>query len=455
MKVRSESALRRTCGYSLVILVCVLALGSCHKTAKEETSRPPTITFVGWGPATFHELVADRNIVDEFTKQTGIPVDFIPGPESMTDRLQLYKEYLSRKSPTPDVYYLDVIWPGELADDMLDLEELLAKEAKDELPSAIENDTVNGKLVAMPFNIELALLYYRQDLLKKYGYGHPPETWDELEKMAAKIQAGERAAGNHDFWGYVWQGAAYEGLTCNAFEWQVSYGGGQIIEPDGAVSVNNPRAIQAIKRAKSWIGKISPPSVTAFREQDSVNVFNAGNAAFARDWIWREYPRPNLNPVIRERIAIALMPSGPARRASTMGGQSLAISKYSKHPKEAAAFLQFLTSRETQLELWKEQAMFPGIREFYENPKYRQSRPDIDQIWDQLQRTVVARPSTISGKHYDQVSRAYFGAVHSVLTNETTAEKAFAELEKKLKGIMAPPGQAPSASPVAANGHTE
>jgi trehalose/maltose transport system substrate-binding protein len=141
----------------------------------------------------------------------------------------------------------------------------------------------------MPFNTELGVLYYRADLLQKYGYRNPPATWDELEKMAARIQAGERAGGNNNFWGYVWQGAAYEGLTCNAFEWQASYGGGSIIEPNGSITVNNPRTIEAMKRARRWIGTISPPSVIAFKEQDSRNVLHSGDAAFARDWLWRQF----------------------------------------------------------------------------------------------------------------------------------------------------------------------
>ena len=422
-------------------LVLLLPSVSCNRTKNESPSAPAVVTFIGWGPATQRELSMDQSVFDHFTQQTGIRVDFIPGPESMTERLELYRRYLGSKSTTPDVYYIDVVWPAILAEQLLDLNHYLAKEATDQLETQVRNNTVNGKLTSMPFNTELGVLYYRADLLHKYGYSHPPNTWDELEKMAARIQAGERAAGNRDFWGYVWQGAAYEGLTCNALEWEASHGGGNIIEDDGSITVNNPRTIQAIQRARRWIGNISPPSVIAFKEQDSRNVLYAGNAAFARDWLWRQFSDESLLPDSRAKVAIALLPAGPVRRASALGGQSLAISKYSQHPKEAAALISYLTSRDEQLTLWKKHAMLPTRREFFANPEYLQDRPEIAVVWKEVQNAAVARPSTVTGFHYDEVSRAYFSAVHSILAGEEQPEKAMADLQAKLEGIT---GRKPS-----------
>jgi len=377
----------------------------------------------------------DQSVFDQFSRQSGIRVDFIPGPESMTERLELYHRYLGAKSATPDVYYIDVVWPAVLADEMVDLNQYLAQESSDQLETQLQNDIVKGRLTSMPFNTELGVLYYRADLLQKYGYRNPPKTWDELEKIAARIQAGERAAGNKYFWGYVWQGAPYEGLTCNALEWQVSYGAGTIIEPDGAITVNNPGTIEAMKRARRWIGTISPPSVVAFKEQDSRNIFHAGNAAFERDWLWRQFSGESLVPNPNAMIAVALLPSGPAGRASTLGGQSLAISKYSRHPQDAAALVRYLTSHDEQLTLWKKHAMLPTRREFYVSPEYLQDRPGIAQLWKDLRSVAVARPSTVSGEHYDEVSRAYFSSVHSILAGDADAAKAISELQAKLEGI--------------------
>jgi trehalose/maltose transport system substrate-binding protein len=208
-----------------------------------------------------------------------------------------------------------------------------------------------------------------------------------------------------------------------------------MIEPDGSITVNNPRTIEAMKRARRWIGTISPPSVIAFKEQDSRNVLHAGNAAFARDWLWRQFSGESLIPNPKAMIAIALLPSGPAGRASTLGGQSLAISKYSHHPQEAAALVRYLTSHDEQLNLWKKHAMLPTRREFYARPEYLQDRPGIAQLWRELGSVAVARPSTASGQHYDEVSRAYFSSVHSILAGERDAENAMSELEADLERI--------------------
>ena len=429
-----------------LIVGFILSPVSCKHTSTDASASSTVITFMGWGPATQRELAMDRSVLEQFTQKSGIRVDFISGPESMTERLELYRRYLTARSSTPDVYYVDVVWPAVLTDQVVDLNQYLAKEAGDQLEKEVRNNTVDGRLTSMPFNTELGVLYYRADLLRKYGYRNPPTTWNELEKMAAHIQAGERAGGNKDFWGYVWQGAAYEGLTCNALEWQASYGGGNIIEPDRSITVNNPRTIEAMQMARRWIGTISPPSVIAFKEQDSRNVMHAGNAAFERDWLWRQFSGESLLPNSKAIIATGLLPGGSAGRASTLGGQSLAVSRYSKHPREAAELIRYLTSHDEQLTLWKKHGMLPTRREFYATPEYMQDRPEVAQLWKELGSVAVARPSTVSGMHYDEVSRAYFSSVHSILAGEQDASRAMSELQAKLESITGgKPGPPPSA----------
>jgi trehalose/maltose transport system substrate-binding protein len=60
----------------------------------------------------------------------------------------------------------------------------------------VENNTVDGKLVGMPWYTDAGLLYYRTDLLEKYGYDARPPPGTSWKRWPQTIQEGERAEGN-------------------------------------------------------------------------------------------------------------------------------------------------------------------------------------------------------------------------------------------------------------------
>jgi len=250
---------------------------------------------------------------NQFTKESGIRVQVLPAPEVAVDQLETWRNLLEGGSKVPDVYGIDVIWPGILAQNLVDLKAYVPEqELAAQFPELIRNNTVNGKLVALPYNLGEGLLFYRVDLLYKYGYAAPPKTWNELETMAERIQTGERAHGNNGFWGYVWQGAPSKALTCNALEWQVSEGGGTILDENGRITVNNPHAITAWERAARWVGSISPPGVTAYQEGDAFNVWQTGKAAFMRNWPNAYVAGRDENSPTRDKFDIAPLPAGKA-----------------------------------------------------------------------------------------------------------------------------------------------
>jgi len=296
----------------------------------------------------------------QFTRETGIQVRFLPSPETPQQRLAVFRKLLGTGASNLDVYSIDVIWPGILSEYSLDLKPYFGNEISAVFPALAANDMVNGKLVAMPYRADLGLLFYRTDLLQQYGYRGPPATWDELETMAARIQAGERAKGNKSFWGFVWQGDAAEGLACNALEWQASEGGGRIIEQDMTVSVNNPDAIRAWRRAARWVGSISPPSVVAYKEWDGTNFWAAGNAAFMRNWPQASVESRAAASSIRNKFDVTLLPAGKAGRAGTLGGTSLAVSRFSTHPQEALELIRYLSSEHLQVETAPEGIRIPS-----------------------------------------------------------------------------------------------
>jgi trehalose/maltose transport system substrate-binding protein len=261
--------------------------------------------------------------------------------------------------------------------------------------------------------------------------------------MATRIQAGERAAGKKDFWGYVWQGSAGEALTCNALEWQYAEGGGRIIEDDGTISVNNPNAVRAWQRAARWVGTISPPGVVAYREWDSTNVWASGNAAFHRIWAsdsrlahlaGLQAGETMIGGPMKEKIGVTSMPGGVAGRASVLGGSGLAVSRYSQHPREALALVRYLLKADAQRKQIRFQPGALDRLELYNLPGILDQDPHSatpSQTWH----GVIARPASIVGDKYEQITRAYIRAVHSVLTGEQDASEGAAALEKELIGI--------------------
>ena len=417
-------------GIVCTCLLCLILHGQ-HVTSKS----PATVTFVDpeWShDLTDHTVVADDRLKD-FTQETGIGVTHLPTPETALDQLDLVRKLLRPGNSSPNVFGIDVIWPGALSDNLIDLKPYLGPELSLLNPDVVASYTVKGKLVAVPYHSDLGVLFYRKDLLRRYGYRAPPRTWDELERMALRIQNGERARGHKDFWGFTWPGAAGEGLTCNALEWQISEGGGRVIEANDTISVNNPDAIRSWERAAHWIGWISPPSVTSLQEWDAVNAFyHANNSAFYRGWARSYLLSVRDIPSVRDTIGITSIPAGKDGQAATLGGFGLGLSRSSTHTAEALQLIRFLIHREIEIEEARADYESENWPELYDPTAILRARQTSADNRKLQVSGVVARPSTAAGGKYEQVSRAYIQAVRSVLLRQVKAPEAAASLEQKL-----------------------
>ena len=410
-----------------------LPLQSCGHASRE----PLTLKYfrLGW-LAQPDDLSTAAPLLQQFTHESGVQLRNVPVPESTLDQLTLSRKLLAQPGSGPDVLGVDLIWSGVLDADLMDLAPHLAPEMSSLEPRLVANYTINGKVVALPYGAQIGVLEYRTDLLREYGFDHPPSTWEELERMAVRIQTGERAKGKKDFWGYVWQGAAAEALTCNALEWQAAEGGGRIIESDRSVSVNNPAAIRSWQRAKKWIGWISPPSVAEYRELDSMSVFDSGNAAFDRVWGGITITPSGSarlvhlrNSPILDKTGYTSMPGGPGGRAGTLGGAGLAVSRQTTHPPEAIELVRFLIRAETSANQKESgSAATSGGPTFYDLPSLAEHR---DGSKRQVA-GVVRRPSSEAGQAYEQVTRAYIDTLHSILLGKRAAPEAATDLEQQL-----------------------
>ncbi|WP_366654538.1 ABC transporter substrate-binding protein [Fodinicurvata sp. EGI_FJ10296] len=380
------------------------------------------------------ELELCREGTEAWAAETGNTVEIVSTPDSASERLALYQQILSAEADDIDVYQIDVIWPGILGSHFVDLSQHIEQDQIDEhFDAIVENNTVDGEIVAMPWFTDAGVLYYRTDLAEEYDV-EPPTTWQELTEAAEIIQAGEREKGNDRFWGYVWQGRAYEGLTCNALEWFDSFNGGTIVADDGSITINNDANLEALELASSWIGTISPNGVLNYMEEDARGVFQSGNAAFMRNWPYAWALAQSDDSEIRGNVGVLPLPMGgdDGQHTGTLGGWNLAVSRYSDNTAEAADLVAYLVSMEEQKRRAIVGGYNPTIGALYDDEDVLEANPFFGELYDTFV-NAVARPSAVTAGRYNEVSSAFYNAVHDALSGGSEASEALSTVEAELQ----------------------
>lgn len=428
------SALRRPQSLCLVlVLVGVLFLPGCGQ--KEE---PATITFaVGGAPA---ELDFWQVLVNQFQQDTGIEVDLLRQPTDTDLRRQGLITSLKAGQSDPDVFLMDVAWLGQFAaSDWLEPLDPHVRANDLDVDVFFEKvldlaDRYQGHLVALPVYVDGGLLYYRRDLLEKYGFEKPPKTWDELLRYSLLIQRGERET-NPGFHGFVWQGAQYEGLICNWLEYAGSNAGGIVFE-DGRIILHTPANVQATQfmHALIHIHKVSPPNTyTEMKEEEARTLFQQGNALFERNWPYAWALHQSEDSPVRGKVGIAGLPHFPVGSGvSTLGGWHIGISKHSDTKTKSLEFMKFVLSFETQKRLALELAWNPGRKDVYTDQQVIDALPHFEHlrnVFDNLR----PRPNL---PYYTLISQVLQSHLNAVLSGKSTATEALAAAEREAQTIV-------------------
>jgi trehalose/maltose transport system substrate-binding protein len=387
------------------------------------------ITFVGDSVGNGH--VRDLALAKRFSRDTGIKVSVVPHPSASDQSYAQLARAFSSKSSSIDVAMIDVVWPGAFAPYLVNLKPKLGKQAKLHISSIVANDTIGGKLVAMPWFGDYGILYYRTDLLKKYGYKAPPKTWNDLFKMAKKIQDGEQKS-NPNFAGFVYQGNAYEGLTCNALEWIASAGGGHIID-GGKVSIDNAKARTILDAMRAQVGKTMPRGVTTYQEDQTEHAFDNGDAAFARNWPYQYGIGATAGSKVKGKFNVTVLPHGATGNSvGTVGGWQLAVSKFSKHKGAAIEFVRYMTSPAVEKFDAITNSNVPTIVSVAKNKAVVKANPYLKPAIASVPR--VTRPGKFFGTHYNEASKVVYQGINQILTG-SPASQVLPQIKSRLQQI--------------------
>jgi multiple sugar transport system substrate-binding protein len=412
------SVLRRSPGAGLGLL---LALGCGPAPA----SGPAVVTFPG-SVLGAEGQVLRRQLARFAALRPDIRVVQRPTPDAADQRHQLYVQWLNAGASDPDIVQLDVVWTPEFAAAgwILDLDRF--HPATDAFfPAAIAANRWNGRLYAIPWFVDVGMLYWRTDLMPS-----PPTSFAELEQAASRAMTGRGLR-----YGLVWQGARYEGLVAVFSEYLGGFGG-RILD-GGKVTVSSPAGVRALTAMRNEIYRdgIVPQSALTWHEEESRFAFQNGEAAFMRNWPYAyALMQDSAQSRVAGRFAVATMPAAPGGRpTATLGGAQLAINAHSDHPAAAWAVVEYLTRPEQMLERARGVGQFPTRPALYEEPALAgalsippaQARAVIEHA--------VPRPVT---PVYTQLSEILQIDLHRALTRQQDPAAALAHAAREMQALL-------------------
>lgn len=419
----------------VVVLVVAVVVAGCGAAGPGEGEKPERtlITFSHGklpGPAaTLTRLLRDF----EAAHPTLRVVEQVL-PASSDEQHQFYLLNLEGGVRRLDVIAIDIIWVQEFARAgwLRSLREGPSAAARQEfLPNTLRAAIFGDRLYALPWFIDVGVLYYRSDLLAKYGF-EPPRTFPELARQARLILDRE-----HDphLYGFVWQGKQYEGLVCNVLEY-IWANGGAVLNAAGAPSLASAAALEAARFVHALIYEsgVSPPLVSMADEEVSRRIFSAGRAVFHRNWPYAWSIFQAAGSPVWGKVGVRALPAfAGGDSASTLGGWLLAINERSAHPEAARKLVEFLTGRRAQRALTLGNGLRPTRRSLYHDPDLLNRQPLLEALRPIIAR---ARPRPVT-PFYMMVSQILQSAFSAVVADQASPDEAFRQADAQLSRVLA------------------
>jgi multiple sugar transport system substrate-binding protein len=369
-----------------------------------------------------------RRQLARFTREhPDIAVDLRVTPDAADQRHQLYVQWLNGRAAEPDVLQIDTIWTAEFAAAgwILPLDRF-APDASAFFPAAVEANRWRGRLYAIPWFLDVGLLYWRTDAVED-----APATLAELQAAAqSAIQSGATSTG------LVWQGARYEGLVTVFIEHLGAFGG-SILDDDGAVAVDAPEAVRALTfmRDAIWRDGWVPPSALAWQEEQTRFAFQNGQAAFMRNWPYAwGLLQDGARSKVAGRVAIAPFPAGAGGSpTAALGGAQLALNRYSTDPARAWTLVEFLTAPEQMLERARDASQLPSRPALYDGPDLAEA---IRMPAEDLRRAIEAAEPRPVTPVYSELSDILQLRLHRALSRQQEPEPALQDAAQEIRALL-------------------
>ena len=376
-----------------------------------------------------------RKLFDEYQKShPNVKIDIETGGATSELQRQYLSTVLNAKDSAIDIYLIDIVNPAQYmgAGWLEPLDQYVGGPAvmKQYLPVYAQSNVVNGKVAAMPGFADAMFMYYRKDLLEKYGIKEP-KTWDELAAASRKIQDGEK---NPNLQGLSIQGAPIEGAVCTFLlpYWSM---GKNFNDASGKMTLDKDAAAKGMDMWLKLVDQgVIKKNVAEVKTPDTVNEFKAGQVAFAINWgfAWDRF-KDDADSQVKGKVGVMPLPAMAGGKSATcVGGWQWAVSAFSKNKAEAAKLVQFMASASSSKFLAEQGSLLPTIQSVYTDADVTKAVP-----WFKDAAPVVmagqARPMSA---RYGEVSDAIRTTASAILARTKTPAEGVAEIEGRLSRVM-------------------
>jgi multiple sugar transport system substrate-binding protein len=349
-------------------------------------------------------------------KNTGVTVKIFEFPPSADSQRQQFIQRQQAKSGDCDLFSSDVIWTAEFASQkwLYDLTPYIEKRKAEFIQAPIETVTYEGRQWGVPETTDAGFLYVNESKVKQ-----APATWQDVYSQA-------KSNG-----GIVYQGAAYEGLTCDFLELLFA-AGGQVLSDDGTkAAIDSPQAVSALKLMVDGIKSgAAPRAVTTYMEPESLAAWQTGKYAFMRNWPYAYALSQNdKGSKVKDKFKVVPQPAFQGGgKGGILGGHNSVISVYSKNPGAALAALDYNTSLENNVRAAADASLAPVLNAAYDDSEVKKALPFSDEL-KQAVAQAKARPVS---PVYPQISQAIYNNVNDALAGRQSPEDAMKKAQSAI-----------------------
>ncbi len=360
----------------LITVVSLLVVFACAKEGGEGK-----IVLTLWETYNTQERQVFLSLVEQFEKAnpdikielTNLPFDGAE-PKILT---------ALATGTAPDIARVDVAFLPKLAirGALKSLDEYGVEELQKQIrPVALSSCIVDGKLYGLPDQVNGLCLFYNKELYRQAGLDpeKPPRTWTEFE-YAKRLTDPDKG-----IYGFGMRNSLWWSLP-----FIYSFGGDILTEDLTRCALSEEGAVNGFQFKVDLYAKYKVEGGAwrsggirddlGFQSRKYAMIFNG-------PWAVKGLEQAGID------FGIALIPEGPAGRATNVGGNNLVIFRSCEHPEAAFRFLKFIVSKDAQAKWANELGQIPVnmladelidfskhpyLATFMEQMKYARARPQI------------------------------------------------------------------------------